>query len=79
MSKWLILALVVGVLVWRWSQRRTARMAPPTVRAGAAPQPIAMVPCEVCGVLMDARLAIRSPTGHLCHTHRHGAHPPDAS
>lgn len=78
MSKWLILALVVGVLVWRWSQRRTARMAPPTVRAGAAPQPIAMVPCEVCGVLMDARLAIRSPTGHLCHTHRHGAHPPDA-
>ena len=64
------LVLVVAVLVW--ARLRRSRMTEAQARPALPPEPVAMVPCQICGAQVDQRLATPSGQGrHLCREHRH--------
>lgn len=68
----LLLLTLAGVLLWRWWQRR--------VLPATAPDntPLATVACDVCGLVIPAREAIRQGRLHFCsnlHRDQHLAKP----
>lgn len=61
-----LLAVLVGVWLWRSRRARTQRS------ASSPPKELQnMVPCQVCGVLLPQTEALTTPHGVYCgHAHR---------